>query len=119
MAVDAASSMQAVGGPSGTRENLPGFCGRCHRAMTAARLGPMSPDQLAVRAAFISRVEVRSPARACDDDVGWNDLQPQLSDHHRARWWSAQPTEYLGHVEFTPDGRPVIIEPASSDGRGR
>jgi 5-methylcytosine-specific restriction endonuclease McrA len=108
-----------VDGSSGARENLQGLCGPCHRAKTAARLGPMSPDQLAVRAAFISRVEARSPARACDDDVGWNDRQPHLLERTRAWWWSAQPTEYLGRVEFTPDGRPVIIEPASSDGRGR
>lgn len=106
-------------GPSGARENLQGLCGPCNRAKTAVRLGPMSPDQLAVRSAFVVRVEARSPARACDDDVGWNDLQPQLLERIRAWWSSALPTEYLGRVEFAPDGRPVIIEPASSDDRGR
>lgn len=114
-----ATEVDHVAGPGGDRENLQGLCGRCHRAKTAARLGPMSPGQLAVRAAFISRVEARSPARACDDDVGWNDLQPHLMERTRAWWWSAQPAEYLGRVEFTFDGRPVIIEPASGDDRGR
>lgn len=79
----------------------------------------MSPGQLAVRAAFISRVEARSPARACDDDVGWNDLQPHLLERTRAWWWSAQRAEYVGRVGFTSDGRPVIIEPASGGDRGR
>jgi hypothetical protein len=42
--------------------------------------------------------------------MGWDDLQPHLLERTRAWRWSAQPTEYLGRVEFTPDGRPVIIE---------
>ncbi len=73
-------------GPSGARENLQGLCGPCHRAKTADGLETMSPIQLAVRAAFIARVEARLPARACDEHVGWNDLQRHLLERSRA-WW--------------------------------
>jgi hypothetical protein len=78
----------------------------------------MSPDQLAVRAASISR---RGPVTGTwlRRRRGLHHQQPRPLKRTGALWWSAQPTEHLGRVEFTPDGPPAIIEPASTDDRGR